>query len=582
MRRPAWRWHDLRVVVLGLAFAAAWAGIGVRIYQVQAVDAARFAQRGFDQRVRHEVIPAPRGTIYARDGVELAISVAGADLVADPSIVDDAEEVASLLDPLLELDAAEIVERLEGDGRYARLARGLEPDAVEELEALIDGRELLGLTLVPRAVRVYPSGPLAAQVVGLTRLDTGAGIEGLEASLDDVLAGQDGRRIVERDPGGRVIPQGRLLVDPAVPGADVVTTLDRRIQYAAEQAISAAVERTGANWGTVVVLDPDTGEVLAMASAPGFDPNDRDALDPDAVVNRAVAEVYEPGSTLKVVTIAAALEEGLVAPSTELEVPQRIVIEPKEYTDPSDHPSTMTVAEIVERSSNVGTILVQRMLGNERHYRYLDAFGLGRRAAIDFPGERSGHLEHVSAWCRSTCGPSAAIGYGVSVTPLQMAALYATIANDGEWVEPHVVAEIVEADGRRIVTEPRRRRVLAPETARLLRSMLERVVEGGTGTRARVEGFTVAGKTGTTEKYLPDEQTYSTEDRIASFVGMAPAGDPEIVVAVVLDSPKGVLEDGTELKYGGASAAPVFAEVALAVLNDLGIPPDRPGVDGDG
>ncbi len=581
MQRPEWRWSDLRVLTVGFFLVAAWVTLGVRVYQVQAVDAVEFAQRGFDQRIKHERIPAKRGTIYDREGVELAVSVVGADLVADPSLIDDPVAVASLLEPELDADLETLSERLSRDGRYALLGSALRPETVERLEQIIDDNDVVGLTLVPRPVRVYPSGRLAAHVLGLTRLDDGSGLEGLEAGLDDVLVGKDGTRIVERDPGGRAIPQGQFLVEPARPGSDVVTTIDRQIQFIAESAITEAVERTGANWGTVVVLIPQTGEILAMASAPGFDPNDRRGLDPDAIANRAIAEVYEPGSTLKVITIAGALEEGLVSPGTAIDVPQRIEIGPKEYSDPSRHASRLTVADIVRKSSNVGTIELQQLLGNDRQYAYLDAFGLGRASSIDFPGERPGTLEHVSDWCPSTCGPSAAIGYGVGVTPLQMASVFATIANDGEWIEPHVVAEIVDADGNSIVTEPRRRRVLSAETARQMRQMLEGVVAGGTGYRAAIDGFSVGGKTGTAEKYLPEEGIYSTEDRMASFVGMAPIDRPRIVVAVVLDSPRGTLDDGTELKFGGASAAPVFAVVAEATLNELGVSPDLP-TDTDG
>jgi len=580
MRRPSWRGVDLRMVGIGLAFLLAWVAIGYRIYDVQAVHAAEYAQRGFDQRIRHETIPARRGTIFDRDGVELAISIDGADLVADPSQIDRPDAVAAALAPVLGRDVATLTSRLSGPGRYAVVARDLDEAGIEAVRAALSEIDATGFTFARHPVRVYPAGSLAAHVLGLTRLDDGRGIEGLEASLDDVLAGHPGKRIVERDPAGRVIPQGEFLVDPAVPGGDVVLTLDRQIEYVAQQAIEAAVERTGANWGTVVVLDPATGEILAMASAPGFDPNDRRHLDPDAVPNRAVSEVYEPGSTLKTVTIAAALEEGLVTPETTLEVPQRIVIGPKEYTDPGRHPAVMSVSDIITRSSNVGTIEIQQRLGNERQYAYLDAFGLGRTASIDFRSERPGTLEYVSEWCVSICGPSTAIGYRVGVTPLQMAAVYATVANDGEWVEPHVVAEIVDGTGERIVTDPRRRRVVSAETAQAMRRMLRRVVEEGTGRRAAILGFSVAGKTGTTEKFIPEEGAYSAEDRMASFIGMAPVEHPRIVVAVVLDSPHGTLEDGTKLKYGGASAAPVFAEVAEATLNELGVSPDLSGTTG--
>jgi cell division protein FtsI (penicillin-binding protein 3) len=320
---------------------------------------------------------------------------------------------------------------------------------------------------------------------------------------------------------------------------------------------------------------PSTGRILAMVSLPSFDPNDRSALDPATLRNRAVADVYEPGSTLKVVAVAGALELGIVGPATVIETPHEITIGDEVFEDHSDLPAAMTVADVVAKSSNVGTIEIQRRLGNERHYAFLDAFGLGRPASIDFNPEAAGRLDHYSAWCYSTCGASAAIGYGIGATPIQMAGVYATIANDGQWVEPHVVAELIGVDGGRVVSEPRRRQVLSAETAGLMRQMLRGVVEGGTGRRARINGFSVGGKTGTSVKFDVEEGAYSEDETIAWFVGIAPIDDPAIVIVVVLDAPTGLLDDGTELQFGGASAAPVFAEIAESALHQLGVAPDK-------
>ena len=466
MRRPTWRVADMRLVLVATFFVLAWIGIGYRLFMVQGVQAAEFAQRGFDQRVRHETISPDRGTIFDRDGVELAVSLPSTEtLVADPAQIEDGTDVAALLAPIVGADFIDLAATLDAEGRFAYVARRLESEQATRIREVIEANDLAGLTLVREPKRVYPAGSLASHVLGLTRLDDNSGLEGLELLLDDVLVGKEGERIVERDPGGRAIPQGELLVEPGAPGADIVLTLDREIEYAAQSELEAAVARTGSVGGSVVVLDPYGGEVLAMASAPGFDPNVRDDLDPEVVKNRAVTDVYEPGSTLKVIAVAAALEEGVVAPGTTIEVHDTIQIGPEEYSDHSDLPSVMTVADIVAQSSNVGTIRIQQELGNERQYEYLDAFGFGRAASIDFAAEQAGRLEHVSRWCHSSCGPSAAIGYGVGVTALQMAAAYATIANDGEWIEPHVVAEIIEADGTRIVTDPRRRTVLSQDTA---------------------------------------------------------------------------------------------------------------------
>ena len=570
-----WRLQDLRVIILGVVFVVAWGGIGYRLFQVQGADAAELAERGFNQRVRHEEILPKRGTIYDRDGVELAVTVYGSSLVADPLLVDDPAQAAALLAPLLGENLADLTIKLGREGRYVLLARGLEHAEAEVIGTAIAAADLQGFSLVEEAVRVYPSGPLAAPVVGLTRLDEGGGIEGIESIMDDALSGRAGRRIVERDAAGRAIPQGEYLIEPAVPGSDVYLTIDREIQHTAERALSSAMAQTSAVGGSVVVMVPETGRILAMVSLPAFDPNERSSLEADSLRNRAVADVYEPGSTLKVVAVAGALELGIVGPETVIETPPEITIADEIFADVAEHPRAMTVADIVAKSSNVGTIEIQARLGNERHYAYLDAFGLGRPSSIDFNPESAGRLDHFTDWCHSTCGASAAIGYGIGATPLQMAGLYATIANDGEWVEPHVVAEIVGPDGSRISSEPRTRRVISAETAVMLRRMLQQVVEGGTGFRAEINGFTVGGKTGTSDKFDVDLGEYSTTETISWFVGIAPIDDPAIVAVVVLDTPTGILDDGTELKFGGASAAPVFAEIAESALHQLGVAPDK-------
>lgn len=574
MGRPQWRLQDARVVVLGVVMILAWAGIGYRLFQVQGADAAVLSQRGFDQRVRHEEILPKRGTIYDRDGIELAVTIYGSSLVADPALIDDPAAAAAVIGPLIGANIADVAVKLESEGRYVPLARQLEHAEEEVLATAIEEAGLDGFTFVEEPVRIYPSGMLAAPVVGLTRLDDGAGIEGIEAIMDGALAGRPGTRIVERDAAGRAIPQGELLIEPAIPGSDVILTLDREIQHTAELALGAAIEE-GALGGSVIVMVPSTGKILAMVSLPSFDPNDRSALDPATLRNRAVADVYEPGSTLKVVAVAGALELGIVGPTTMIETPHEIMIGNEVFEDHSELPGAMTVADVVAKSSNVGTIEIQRRLGNERHYAFLDAFGLGRPASIDFNPEAAGRLDHYSAWCYSTCGASAAIGYGIGATPLQMAGVYATIANDGQWVEPHVVAEIIGPDGEQIISEPRRRQVVSAETAGLMRQMLRGVVEGGTGRRARIDGFSVGGKTGTSVKFDVEEGVYSEDETIAWFVGIAPIDDPAIVIVVVLDSPTGLLDDGTELKFGGASAAPVFAEIAESALHQLGVAPDK-------
>ncbi|MFQ5554859.1 MAG: peptidoglycan D,D-transpeptidase FtsI family protein [Acidimicrobiia bacterium] len=575
MRRAGWRVADLRLVLVAVLLILAFGGIGYRLLNVQGLHPDAYVERGIDQRVRHEALPAKRGTIFDRDGVELAVSISAVTLVADPSQIDDPIGVARMMAPLLDLDEPDLVERLsKEDSRFAYVARRLEREAMGDVGELVESLGLAGFTFVDEPRRVYPAGALASQILGFVQDDDGVGLEGLEYEFDSVLAGTPGALIVERDPYGNPIPQGELLIEPAVPGGDLLLTIDREIEFMAQQALERTLAETGAIAGTVVVLDVGTGEILALVNAPSFDPNDRSGAEAAQFRNRAVTDVYEPGSTLKVVTVSAALEEGVVTPSDRIVVPEKLVIHDKKYTDTGRQgDAEMSVAEIVARSSNIGTILIQQSLGNDAHFRYLSAFGLGAAATTQFPGEVDGSLQPVGEWCRTTCGPSTAIGYRVDVTPLQMAAVFATIANDGVWVQPHVVKEVIPGEGEPELFEPARRPVLSAETARTMLRLLQGVVEEGTGTRAQIAGYTVGGKTGTTEKFVPGEG-YSMEDRIASFIGMAPLTDPEIVVAVVLDSPHGEIEDGVDMKFGGVSAAPLFAEVTEATLHLLGVEPD--------
>ncbi|MCP3995602.1 MAG: penicillin-binding protein 2 [bacterium] len=581
MQRPTWRFRDLRVVLVGIVFVLAWLGVGYRLFQVQVVEAATFVEDGEDQRIRVEEIAAKRGTIFDRDGLELAVTIDLTTVIADPLLVTDPEGTARLLAPLLDGDVSGLSERLSEEGsRFTYVLRHAEPETAEQIRAVVEEHKITGLFFQNEPYRVYPADDLGAQVLGFVQQDTQEGLEGLEAEYDELLTGTPGIQILERDRDGVPIPLGELMVEPAVAGYDIRTTLNRAIQYVAQQAAAEAVATTGAHTATVVVLHPKSGEILAMATAPTYNPNDRATIDAAAVRNRAVTDVFEPGSTLKVVTIAAALDQGLVTPQSSWWVPAAYEVDGKDdpYTDVKrTEGRVMSVAEIITTSSNVGTIQIQEQLGNPLHYQYLEAFGLGQTSGDSIPGEVPGLLHPVTDWVSATAGASTSIGYRVDVTALQMAALFGTIANDGIWVEPHIVSEKIAPDGSLEVAVPSQRPVLQRDTARQMRELLQAVVEQGTGRRAAVEGYAVGGKTGTTEKFLFEEGVYSDEDRIASFIGIAPIDDPEIVIAVVLDSPKGEIEeDGrmVELKFGGVSAAPVFARVAEAALQALGIAPD--------
>lgn len=577
-RKTIWKRGDGRLFIVGLTFVVAWAGMGFRLFDLQGAQAVELATRGFNQRIREAEIAAPRGTIYDRDGVELALTVDGWNIVVDPQLLDDPAEAAVVLAPFSGRDVRtltdEFVEAQSIGSRYEEIAVRVRNDRKATIAAAVADADLGGVFYQSVPLRIYPAGSVAGQVIGLTRYDDGAGVEGLEKTFNSELVGDSGRLIVERDPYGRVIPQGETLVDPATPGADLITTIDREIQFAAEQALATAVTRTNALGGSVVVMDPETGEILAMANWPPIDLNDRSSYDAEAMRNKAVQDIFEPGSTLKTVTISAALEEGIVTPDTPIDTPKTVTIGEFDYTDHGYNPPWMPVKDVVKKSSNVGTIEIARRLGRELQFQYLTEFGLGATASLDVAGERYGPLAPTSQWTR-TSGSSIGIGYAIGATAIQMAAVYSTIANDGVWTEPFLVKEIRPADGEAIETKPRTRTVLTPETAQTMRWMLGRVVEDdGTGRRAYMDAYTSGGKTGTTNKFDTDLGRY-VEATNASFIGMAPLQDPKVVVAVVMDSPSGLGPDGVELNLGGASAAPVFKEVAQAALHQLGVPPDR-------
>ncbi|MGI9667988.1 MAG: peptidoglycan D,D-transpeptidase FtsI family protein [Acidimicrobiia bacterium] len=579
MKPKIWNRGDLRLLVVGLAFILAWAGIGYRLFDLQGSRAVALASVGFDQRIREEPIEARRGTIYDRDGVELAMTIDGWNVVVDPMLLDDPASTAAVLAAYADSSWEELEETLvqgQANGRrYAEIAMRVSTERKDEIKDAVDDNDIVGVFYREQALRVYPSGHVAAQVIGLTTYEDHSGLEGLERTYDSELQGDPGRLIVERDPNGRVIPQGEVLLEPAVAGADIVTTIDREVQFAAEQGLRRAIQTTGAIGGSIVAMDPETGAILAMASWPGLDLNARAEITPEVLRNRAVADIYEPGSTLKAVTVAAALEEDIVTPDTKIDTPPSVVVHEFEYEDIGINPSWMSVADVVKRSSNVGSIEIQRRLGNDLHYEYLGQFGLGSPSGLDVAGERHGELNPTNRWT-ATSGSSIAIGYAVGTTPLQMAAVYSTFANDGVWTEPHLVSEIIQSDGTRIVTKPRTRQVLSPDTANAMRNMLGRVVEkeDGTGHRAQMTDYTAGGKTGSSFKFDVEKQRY-TEDTFASFIGMAPLDDPKIVVVVVLDTPYGFLEDGADLRNGGASAAPVFAQVTQNALHQLGVAPNK-------
>jgi cell division protein FtsI (penicillin-binding protein 3) len=552
-----------------------------KLVQVQVVDAPGYADLSASQRARIIELPGERGRIYDREGDVLATTVQAATVYADPRAfrpserpdglvappAADAEAVATELAPLLGRDRGELVDALTTDSHFTYLARQLDHEVGVRIRDL--GLEGVGVLAEPK--RVYPAAGLAGQVVGFTGID-GEGLQGLEARYEDLLLGQPGLLTLERAPGGLDIASGTRELIPSEPGTDLVLTLDREVQHAAERAAADVTDEFGAVGASVLVLEVGSGDVLAMASAPTFDPNRRGEADPATWRNRAVTDVFEPGSTQKALTIAAAIEEGLVDEHEVLRVPTQVTVADKSFTDSTPQPtSDWSVTEIMERSSNVGTIEIAEELGAERLDDYLRSFGIGSSTGTGFPGESTGLLAPVDDWW-GTSLPTIAIGQGVAVSLLQLGNSYATLANDGVAVAPRIVRGTVGDDGRLTpAADPVERRVVSDDTARQVQRMLERVVSGenGTGHRAAVDGYRVAGKTGTARKPSSDSRGYSGE-YLATFVGFAPADDPQLVVAVMVDEPGPVY-------YGGLVAAPVFSEVMSTALATRRVQPDDAG-----
>jgi cell division protein FtsI (penicillin-binding protein 3) len=566
----------LRLWVLGLVLVVSWAGLGYRLFQVQVVQAEEFQAGGLVQRLESRTLAPDRGTIFDRHGDPVAMTIEADTIWVAPQQVGDpvftAQSIAAITGRNWEIGYNAILRGLENGTRFVFLARQVEPLVAQAVMDL----GLPGVATLPEVKRVYPSGAVSAHIVGMVDID-GNGIEGLEIAYDDILTGVPGQMVFEEDPAGNIIPQATREVVPAVPGKDLLTTLDLSLQFTAYEACAETVERTHAQGCWIVALHVETGEVLAMVGHPPFDPETRSGPDGAPFTNFAVRGMYEPGSTQKLITFAAALDTGTIKPSTVIgAVADRHETTPGAckrnddeiygcFSDFTNHETVdMTVSHIFTESSNVGTIRIQEMMPRGVMLDYVTRFGYGMPTGLDYTGEARG-LVNDDPNCTS-CLASTAIGYNVAVTPLQIAAAYATIANDGVWVQPRLVAATVGMDGRVEANDPVTRVVVSENTAWVMRQLLANVVDTGTGQAARVPGYRVGGKTGTANK-LGADGSYSDET-VASFVGMAPIDDPKVVIAVIVDRP------AWEYRTGGLAAAPAFADVMEAALHGLGVVPD--------
>ncbi|MBT2392815.1 peptidoglycan D,D-transpeptidase FtsI family protein [Streptomyces maoxianensis] len=584
--RPRLRLVSLGLTLVMLAFV-------VRLLQVQAFDASAYAAKAEKNRYLSHKLTAERGEITDRAGIALATSVDAYDITADPELFtpkeskapDAPEQAAALLAPILGKDAAELAKKLNTPGsRYTVLARRQTPQVWNQIKdlkgvfaekALADQRKggpganvLLGVFQEPSSKRVYPNGDLAAGILGFVNAD-GRGGGGVESMLDKSLAGQDGQ-LTYAQAGGRRVPTAGSREVPAVPGSDIELTIDRDIQWAAQEAITDQVRKSKADRGYVIVQNTQTGEVLAMANAPGFDPNDLTQANSAAMGNAALQDAYEPGSTAKVMSMAAVLEEKAATPSTHVVVPNRLHRGDRLFKDDINHPTWyLTLNGVLAKSSNIGTILATGQLGrtqaaaNAVLHSYLRKFGIGSPTGIGYPGETPGILANPRDWSTSQ-QYTIPFGQGLSLNAMQAASVYSTIANDGVRIEPTLIRGTKGPDGRFTpAPAPEKTRVVSKRTARTLATMLESVVDDreGTGTKARIPGYRVAGKTGTANRVDPKTGRY--RGYTASFAGFAPADKPQITVYCAIQNPtKGSY-------FGGQICGPIYQKVMQFALKTL-------------
>ena len=549
-----------RIILLG-AVAFLWLGlILVRLIDLQVLRHPELARRARRQQQRTFEITPKRGILYDRNRRELAVSIRVESLFAVPPEVTDPALAARLLAPVLELEPTTLEDRLRSARSFVWVKRKLGAAQTERVRSL----NLAGLHFQSEYKRFYPKRELAAHVLGFVGIDEN-GLAGIEYALDDVIRGRPRRLVITADGRRRWVERHSQVREE---GASVVLTLDEKIQYIAEQELAAAIARTGAHAGTVLVQDPGTGEILAMANYPSFNPNNPTAVPTARHVNRALSLVYEPGSTFKIVTTAAGLEEGVTWPGELIDCQQgSIVLAGHRIRDHKPF-GRLSLRQVIQESSDVGIIKIALRLGQEKLYHYIHRWGFARPTGIELPAESRGLLRPVHHWSRVSIG-AIAMGQEVAITPLQLITAISALANGGVWLQPRVVREMIGESGDQSLTPPRRERIIPAGVAEELRRMLVGVVRRGTGRLAQPVGYSAAGKTGTAQK-MDATGAYSRTDFIASFAGFAPAPAPAISVVVVLDSPQGKRHDGGEV------AAPVFQAVVERSLAYLNVPRDLP------
>jgi len=563
-----------RIRVLVVILAVVMFMFGLRLVQVQALQAGDYRERAVNEMEKVRTLQAPRGDITDINGVAFARSVAATSIVVDQTQITNPAKVAAFVAPILGMKVAEVQDSLTGTRKWNMVARNAKPAIWLKLSAALEQYNsrfkamspdrIIGFFPERSYVREYPSGSLIASLIGFVNHD-GVGATGLESSMNSKIKGIEGKYSYANGYKAE-IPGSQSEIVPAQAGTSIRLTVDRDIQWVAAKAIADVVKSTRALSGTVIVMDPKTGHILAHATAPTFDPNDTTKVSLVAMRNPSVLDVYEPGSTGKVMTIAAAIEEKKITPETVLTIPDKLKRSTKVFKDHEPHPTQrLTTAGILAASSNTGSIKIGEMLSNGKLYDYLTKFGIGTKTGSGLPGESRGILPKVADWSGTTA-PTVAFGQGYSVTAMQATSVFATIANEGVRVSPTVIAGTSDSSGNYTPTAARESvRVISPETAAQLRLMMESVVSAsGTAPSAAIPGYRVAGKSGTAQRI--DDTCGCYRGYTASFIGFAPADKPAYVISVTIQDPKG-------MHWGGYLGGPVFKKVMSFVLQSKGIAP---------
>lgn len=549
-----------RLTALKVIFLISFACVIFRLGLIMFIEHEAYFARAKTQQIKKEEIIPKRGNIYDRMGRELAVSLEKESLFIDPSSLKSVETI-NVLKSYVNVDAEQIKRLSEKNIRFLWLQRKVDPTLAEKIKAL----KIEGVGSVREGARFYPKGFLASHVIGFVNIDE-KGMEGLERQYDKYLKAEKALKVVSIDARGKKLSDGDLR---DVKGNDVFVTIDEGLQYIVEKYLDEAVKKWQASSATAIMMDPFTGEILALANRPTYDPNNLKSVKNIGIIrNRAITDLYEPGSTFKIVTATAALEEGIVKPTTKFDCSQGYIeVGGKKIKDVHRN-GVLTFEEVIQKSSNVGTIKIAMMLGKEKLYQYIKKFGFGEKTGIDLPGEISGFVRPLNRWSGTSIG-AIPIGQEVGVTALQILRAYSAVANGGYLVKPFVVSEIRSPEGNLLYKAViQREKIISSKTAKIMREILKKVTEeGGTATSARLEGNQVAGKTGTAQKYDPKTGRYSRDKVVSSFVGFVPADNPRIALIVVINEPKGA-------HYGGVVAGPVFKAIADEALAYLNVPRD--------